>query len=99
MENNTNDLSKCPFHNGGQTKEKKAAPIGGDGTRNNDWWPNRLKLNLLRQHSSLTNPMDKDFDYAEAFNSLDYEGLKKRSEERRVGKECRSGGCRRDQRR
>ena len=77
MDNHTNDLNKCPFHSGGQSKEKKAAPIGGDGTRNNDWWPNRLKLNLLRQHSSLTNPMDKDFDYAEAFKSLDYEGLKK----------------------
>lgn len=77
MDNHTNDLSKCPFQGGGQHKEKKVAPIGGDGTRNNDWWPNRLKLNLLRQHSSLTNPMDKDFDYAEAFKSLDYEGLKK----------------------
>ncbi len=77
MENNTNDIGKCPFHNGGQSKEEKVAPIGGDGTRNNDWWPNRLKLNLLRQHSSLTNPMDKEFNYAEAFKSLDYEGLKK----------------------
>ncbi|MBD1423455.1 catalase/peroxidase HPI [Sphingobacterium chuzhouense] len=77
MDNHTNDLNKCPFHSGGQSKEKKAVPVGGDGTRNNDWWPNRLKLNLLRQHSSLTNPMDKDFDYAEAFKSLDYEGLKK----------------------
>lgn len=74
---NTNDVGKCPFHHGGQSKEKKTAPIGGDGTRNYDWWPNRLKLNLLRQHSSLTNPMDHEFDYAEAFKSLDYEGLKK----------------------
>lgn len=77
MENNTNDLSKCPFHNGGQSKKEKTAPVAGEGTRNSDWWPNRLQLNLLRQHSSLTNPMDKDFDYAEAFKNLDYEGLKK----------------------
>ncbi|PRD52739.1 catalase/peroxidase HPI [Sphingobacterium gobiense] len=77
MENNSNDISKCPFHSGGQHHEKKVVSTGGDGTKNNDWWPNRLKTNLLRQHSSLTNPMDKDFNYAEAFKSLDYEGLKK----------------------
>lgn len=77
MENNSNDISKCPFHNGGQHHEKKAVPTGGDGTKNSDWWPSRLKTNLLRQHSRLTNPMDSDFNYAEAFKSLDYEGLKK----------------------
>ncbi|MEL6732533.1 MAG: catalase/peroxidase HPI, partial [Bacteroidota bacterium] len=48
----------------------------GGGTNNQDWWPNQLKLNILRQHSSLSNPMDKDFDYAEAFKSLDLEALK-----------------------
>lgn len=50
---------------------------GGGGTRNRDWWPNQLKLNILRQHSSASNPMDKNFNYAEAFKSLDLEALKK----------------------
>jgi catalase-peroxidase len=49
----------------------------GAGTTIQDWWPNRLKLNILRQNSSLSNPMDKDFNYKEAFNSLDYASLKK----------------------
>lgn len=52
------------------------APIGGGGTSNKDWWPNELKLNILRQHTAVTNPL-KDFDYAAAFKTLDYEGLKK----------------------
>lgn len=67
----SNDISKCPFHNGG-TKQS----AGGGGTRNRDWWPKQLKLNILRQHSSLTNPMGGDFDYAEAFKSLDLEAVK-----------------------
>ncbi|NUY82492.1 catalase/peroxidase HPI [Flavobacterium sp. MAH-1] len=69
MENGSNDISKCPFHN--------QQNVGGGGTRNTDWWPNQLKLNILRQNSSLSNPMDKDFNYAEAFNSLDLEAVKK----------------------
>jgi len=51
--------------------------VGGGGTRNNDWWPNQLKLNILRQHSSLSNPMGEDFNYAGAFNSLDLEAVKR----------------------
>lgn len=51
--------------------------VGGGGTRNTDWWPNQLKLNILRQHTTVTNPLNKDFDYAAAFKTLDYEGLKK----------------------
>ncbi|EPZ49640.1 catalase/peroxidase HPI [Bacteriovorax sp. BAL6_X] len=47
------------------------------GTNNNDWWPKRLKLNILRQHSELTNPMDKDFNYAKEFSSLDLNEVKK----------------------
>ncbi|MCF2446809.1 catalase/peroxidase HPI [Dyadobacter sp. CY345] len=50
--------------------------VGGGGTRNRDWWPNQLKLNILRQHSSLSNPMADDFNYAEAFKSLDLEAVK-----------------------
>lgn len=72
MENNANDISKCPFHNGSMKHN-----VGGGGTRNNDWWPNQLKLNILRQHSSLSNPMDEGFNYAEAFKSLDFAALKK----------------------
>ncbi|WP_336514503.1 catalase/peroxidase HPI [Pollutibacter soli] len=72
MEKDSQDMSKCPFHNG-SLKNK----VSGGGTRNQDWWPNQLKLNILRQHSSLSNPMDKDFDYAEAFKSLDLEAVKK----------------------
>jgi catalase-peroxidase len=51
--------------------------VGGGGTKNRDWWPNQLRVNILRQHSALSNPMDKDFNYAEAFKSLDLEAVKK----------------------
>ncbi|WP_207423094.1 catalase/peroxidase HPI [Desertivirga brevis] len=71
MDKNSNDISKCPFHNGTMKNN-----VAGGGTRNQDWWPNQLKLNILRQHSPLSNPMDKDFNYAEAFNSLDLEAVK-----------------------
>ncbi len=59
--------SKCPFPHG----------VGGLGTSNQEWWPNRLKLNILRQNSSLSNPMDKGFNYKKAFISLDYNSVKK----------------------
>lgn len=49
----------------------------GRGTRNQDWWPNQLQLNILRQHSSLSDPMGEAFDYAAEFNSLDLKELKK----------------------
>lgn len=75
MENNENQNSngegKCPFSGAGS---KQSA---GSGTRNSDWWPNQLKLNVLRQHSSLSNPMGEAFDYAEAFKSLDLAAVKK----------------------
>jgi catalase-peroxidase len=47
------------------------------GTTNRDWWPNKLNLNILRQHSSLVNPMDKEFNYAEEFKTLDLGAVKK----------------------
>ena len=72
MENNTKDIGQCPFHNS-DIKGK----LSGGGTKNRDWWPEGLKLNILRQHSELSNPMGEGFDYAAAFNSLDYDGLKK----------------------
>ena len=74
MENNSHangDISKCPFHNGSLKQ------VAGGGTRNRDWWPNQLNLNVLRQHSSLSDPMDPDFDYAKAFQSLDLDAVKK----------------------
>ncbi|KAJ5550277.1 hypothetical protein N7535_001782 [Penicillium sp. DV-2018c] len=51
--------------------------VAGSGTRNTDWWPDNLKLSILRQHTETTNPHNKDFDYAAAFKTLDYFGLKK----------------------
>ena len=65
------DISKCPYFNGVQNQ------AAGGGMNNRKWWPNRLNLNILRQHDSKSNPMGEDFDYAEAFKSLDYAALKK----------------------
>lgn len=67
---------KCPFHEG-TGSEKTVEHPSQSGTTNRDWWPNQLDLTVLRQHSELSNPMGDDFDYEAAFNSLDYEGLKK----------------------
>lgn len=64
------DISNCPFHNGSPNQ----SPEGG--TKVDDWWPERLTLDILRQESSLSTPMDEDFDYAEAFEDLDFEALK-----------------------
>ena len=61
----------CPFLGGSQ---KGSA---GEGTTNRNWWPNELKLNILRQNATKSDPMGKDFDYAAAFNSLDFDALKK----------------------
>jgi len=57
--------AKCPFHH-----------TAGGGTSNRDWWPNQLKLELLHQHSSKSDPMGRGFDYAEEFKKLDYAALK-----------------------
>jgi catalase-peroxidase len=66
-----NGESKCPFSSGILNK------VAGGGTSNRDWWPNQLKLNILRQHSSLSNPMGEAFNYAEEFKSLDLAAVKK----------------------
>ncbi|PLX12096.1 MAG: catalase-peroxidase, partial [Marinilabiliales bacterium] len=58
-------------------KHKKQTHGSGGGTSNQDWWPNKLNLNILRQHSSLSNPMDREYNYAKAFKSLDLKSLKK----------------------
>lgn len=57
---------KCPFNH-----------AAGGGTNNEDWWPNRLRLEILRQHSELSDPMDEAFDYSKEFKSLDLEAVKK----------------------
>lgn len=68
--NNGNGAGKCPFSSG---ILKHSA---GRGTRNRDWWPNQLQLGILRQHSSLSNPMGEDFNYAEEFKTLDLDAVK-----------------------
>ncbi len=62
--------AQCPFHGGNM---KRSA---GGGTRNRDWWPNQLRLNILRQNSTLSNPMEEGFDYASAFKALDLAQVK-----------------------
>ncbi len=69
--NDTNGASKCPFHDG---ELKHSA---GSGTSNLDWWPNQLKLNILRQHAGMSNPMGGTFNYAEEFKTLDLDAVKK----------------------
>jgi catalase-peroxidase len=71
MENNTAGEGKCPF-TGASTSSKQSS-----GTRNTDWWPNQLRLNILRQNSTLSNPMDESFNYAVEFKSLDLAEVKK----------------------
>jgi catalase-peroxidase len=66
-----NGAAKCPFTSG---KIKRSA---GGGQTNQDWWPNQLKLNILRQHTKASNPMDEGFDYRAAFKTLDLAAVKK----------------------
>ncbi len=66
-----NESSKCPFTGGAVNY------TAGSGRSNRDWWPNRLNLSILRQHSSKSNPMGEDFDYAEEFKKLDLGEVKK----------------------
>ncbi len=72
MENQSDNMSKCPV-----TGATRKHSVGAGGTKNPDWWPNQLKLNILRQHSSLSDPMGEGFNYAEEFKSLNYDALKK----------------------
>ena len=68
--NNTGDINKCPFMGGIQKQ------TAGNGTSVRDFWPNELKLNILRQNAVKSNPMGADFNYADAFNSIDFASLK-----------------------
>ena len=67
------ELSKCPVTGAGTTAKFSA----GRGQSNRDFWPNSLNLKILSQHSNLTNPMDKKFNYAKEFKKLNYKALKK----------------------
>jgi len=74
-ENNMEEKGGCPF--GFDAKGKSTGTtIKGEGPTNKDWWPNQLDLSILRQHSVLSDPMGEDFNYEEAFNSLDIEAVK-----------------------
>lgn len=67
-----NDSSaQCPYFG------NEMHQVAGGGTKNSDWWPNSLRLNVLRQHASKSDPMDKDFNYKREFETLDYASLKK----------------------
>ncbi len=66
----TNGAAQCPFMNGTLTQ------AAGGGPSNREWWPNQINLNILRQHSTRSNPMEEDFDYAAEFKSLDLKALK-----------------------
>ena len=72
MAKNNDNMNKLPVA-GSDGKHG----FGSSGTKNRDWWPNQLRLNILRQNSSLSNPMGKDFNYAEEFKSLDLNAVKK----------------------
>ena len=66
-----NKDSKCPVT--GKTSKQ----VAGTGRSNRDWWPNQLNLKILHQHSSLSDPMGEDFNYAEEFKKLDLAAVKK----------------------
>ena len=73
------DMGKCPVHHGNSAQEMSSTDTikYTESTSNSDWWPNQLNLSVLRQQSDLSNPMGPEFDYKEAFESLDYDALKK----------------------
>ena len=75
MDNQTTDgAAKCPFTGATTLSSKQGS--AGTGPVNRDWWPNQLKLNILRQHSTLSNPMEQTFNYVSAFKSLDLKAVK-----------------------
>jgi catalase-peroxidase len=71
MENDSKKVSKCPVTGATQNHS-----VGTGGTKNRDWWPEQLNLNILRQNSSLSNPMGEDFNYAKEFKSLNLAAIK-----------------------
>ncbi|RQN04752.1 catalase/peroxidase HPI [Pantoea ananatis] len=75
-DNNVAASGKCPFHHGKSEEESVLARGAGSGTSNRDWWPNMLRVDLLNQHSNRSNPLGENFNYREAFSTLDYSALK-----------------------
>ena len=72
--------AKCPFGHDSKESKNTEQPVSSVQSKvftNKDWWPNQLDLSLLRKNSNLSNPMNSDFDYAKAFQTLDYQALKK----------------------
>lgn len=82
MAQGPSSAASCPFHKGGSESATAAStstahsPTSTNGTGNSDWWPSQLNLTVLRQHSALSNPMGEQFNYTQAFASLDYQALK-----------------------
>ena len=72
---NSESKAKCPIHFG--NNQTSGLTTSNQGNTNRDWWPNQLDLTILRQNSSLSNPMGEDFNYLKEFETLDYYGLKK----------------------
>jgi catalase-peroxidase len=70
-------MAKCPITGLGSEKPVVNPATGNTGTYNKDWWPHQLNLKILSQHSDKVNPFEKDFNYSEEFQKLDYEALKK----------------------
>ena len=68
---NDESVAKCPF-----LAEQAQQHAAGGGTRNRDWWPNQLRLNILRQHAPMANPLGESFNYAEEFKKLDLQAVK-----------------------
>ena len=75
MPSEANSKAKCPIHFG--SNQTSGLTTTNQGNTNRDWWPNQLDLSILRQNSSLSNPMGEDFNYLKEFESLDYFALKK----------------------
>ena len=75
MPSESNSKAKCPIHFG--SNQTSGLTTTNQGNTNRDWWPNQLDLSILRQNSSLSNPMGEDFNYLKEFESLDYFALKK----------------------
>lgn len=84
-QNSMDNIEKCPFHAGSASATAESTGVDNSvraqmarqqDRTNQEWWPNQLDLSVLRQHSELSNPLGEDFDYNEAFESLDYEALK-----------------------
>lgn len=72
MRNNSDDISKCPFHNG----QIEKINLSSHGTQNRDWWPKQLTVDILRQHSPFVNPYNEEFNYKKEFSSLDLHAVK-----------------------